>query len=62
MARVIKFKNPESHINIGGQVIAPHNITPELYDYLIEIAPAHADLFIVTEDKPAKEEKPAKEK
>ena len=57
MAKTIKFKNPESNINIGGQIIAPHNLTVELYDYLVKLAPAHADLFDVT-DEPVKPVKP----
>lgn len=62
MARTITFKNPEHRINIGGQVIGPHNITPELYDFLVQAGPSHADLFNVVEDEPAKDAKPAKGK
>ena len=60
--RTIKFKTEGGSINIGGRTIRQCDITPELYDELVAIAPAHADLFDVTEEKekPAKEEKPAK--
>ncbi len=55
MAKIIKFKNPLSPINLpGNRVIGPHNITEELYNELIAIAPAHADLFEVTEAPPVK--------
>lgn len=55
MAKIIKFKNPESPINLpGGRVIGQHNITEALYEELVRMAPAHADLFEVTEEAPAK--------
>lgn len=53
MARTITFKRADDSINIGGQVIRQHNITPELYDYLVSVSPAHADHFDVVEDAPA---------
>lgn len=62
MARTITFKNPEHRINIGGQTIGPHNITPELYDYLVQVGPSHADLFNVVEDEPARDKPAAKSK
>lgn len=63
--RKVRFKKQDDTIHCGGQVIHQGNITPEKYDELVKIAPAHADLFIVT-DVPAKAQKeepeqPAKE-
>lgn len=61
--KIITLKNPASPINLpGGRVIGNHNITEEIYDELIRIAPAHADLFIVKDakDKDAKAEEVAK--
>lgn len=62
MARIIKFKNGEARLHIGGQVIGPHNITPELYDYLVNLAPGHADLFDVAEEPVKAPPKPKEEK
>lgn len=53
--KIITLKNPASPINLpGSRVIGNHNITEEIYDELIRMAPAHADLFDVTEETPAK--------
>lgn len=55
MAKKITFKNPDSPINLpGGRVIGAHNITEEIYEELLRIAPAHADLFDVEEEAPVK--------
>lgn len=56
MPKQIKFKDPSALINYGGRQIGPHNITEELYEELVKVAPSHADLFEVIE----KEEKAAK--
>jgi len=56
--RVIKFKRPDDVISIQGQTIGPWNITPAIYDWLVSVAPAHADHFDVIEG----DEEPAKEK
>lgn len=48
--RVPKFKNPNHLINYGGQTIGAHNINRELYEELVKVAPAHADLFDLVED------------
>jgi hypothetical protein len=56
--RVIKFKRPDDMIIVGGQTIGPWNITPAIYDWLVLMAPAHADHFDVIEA----EEEPAKDK
>jgi hypothetical protein len=62
--RKIQFKREGDTINCGGQVIHQGNITPEKYDELVKIAPAHADHFDVideeVEEKPAKPVKPSK--
>jgi hypothetical protein len=58
MAKKISLKNPLSPINLpGGRVIGNHNITEAIYEELLAIAPAHADLFIIEEEKPEKAEK-----
>ena len=63
MKRIIQFKRPEDTINCGGQVIHQGNITPEKYDELVKIAPAHADHFnVIEEEEKAKPAKELKEK
>lgn len=54
MAKTIKFKTLGNQINIGGRIIAGHNLTEEVYDELIRIAPSHADLFEVIEEPDVK--------
>lgn len=57
--KIITLKNPNSPINLpGGRVIGNHNITEEIYDELVRIAPAHADLFIVKDAKEKESTKP----
>jgi hypothetical protein len=52
MPKKITLKNPGSPINLpGGRTIGNHNITEEIYEELVAIAPAHADLFDVSEAK-----------
>ena len=55
--RKILFKDPAGSITVGGQTFHQGNITPAIYDALIEMAPAHKDHFEVVEEKQA-EEKP----
>jgi hypothetical protein len=62
MPKIIKFKHEGASLNIGGRVIRQHDMNEQVYDELVKIAPAHADLFDVTE-APAevKETKSSKE-
>lgn len=50
--KVPQLKDPSHAIFIGGQEIRNHNMTQELYDWLIEQSPAHKELFIQDEDAP----------
>lgn len=43
--RLIKFKVPGQSITIGGQRIDQNNITPEIYDGLIQANPQMAEIF-----------------
>ena len=65
MARKIEFKDTSIQLNVGDQVFNQSNITEHIYDYLVSLAPVHADYFNVTviedEKKPFKVEKPVKE-
>lgn len=54
MPKLIKFKDPAALINYGGRQIGPHNITEELYEELVKVAPSHADLFEVVEEEKGK--------
>jgi hypothetical protein len=51
MPKVPKLKNPDSLIQYGGRTIGTHNITLELYEELVRIAPGHADLFDLVEEE-----------
>ena len=52
MAQTVKFKNPDSRMVVSGfGVIDSNNLTLEKYEYLIKLSPAHADQFIVSDDK-----------
>lgn len=56
--KTIKLKSDHSSLNVYGiGQVTDDNITPELYDRLIVLSPAHADFFEVIEietavDKP----------
>lgn len=62
MAKKIQFKKGSNHhhINVGGRIITANDLTPELYDELIKLAPSHADLFDVTEEDGVQDTRPAK--
>lgn len=62
MAKKIKFKRADDTINVGGQQISQHNITEELYDYLVKIAPSHADHFEVIDEETKESVKAGKSK
>lgn len=55
MMKTIKLKNDHTSLNVAGiGQVTNDNITPELYDRLVALSPAHADFFEVKEE----EEKP----
>jgi hypothetical protein len=57
MAKIIRFKQGHSQTNWRGQLIGPHNLTPELHKAMVEDAPAFADLFEEVDEEPVKDAK-----
>jgi hypothetical protein len=61
MIKSVQFKNPSMRLSVPGMgIITNDNITPEKYSRLINLSPAHADLFEVKEDDQLKEKSKSK--
>jgi hypothetical protein len=57
--RTIKFLNDNVRLNVSGLgYVDKDNITPDLYDRLIELSPAHEAFFLVSNNEPEQEVKP----
>lgn len=51
MARQIRFKNPGDSLVIGSQKFTSENVTPVVYDALVDIDPDYANHFEVYDDE-----------